>query len=227
LLEIHKELNERQREIISNPQGTKLIISGPGTGKTLTLVSYIAEVILSGYAKPEQIMAVTFTNRAADEMQERVAKEVGERVYIATLHSFAAQVLRCYPPKGYNPNFQIIDEPRQYAILAQTAKGLGLQDHPAFIKEKLTLACNLRDRNILANHNFEELYKKYVAYKKKNNLIDYDDLLVWCAYAFENYPRVLSHYQKQYRYILVDEYQDINPVQHTILKLLAQWFSWG
>lgn len=220
--EIHKHLNEQQKNIISNPSGVKLIISGPGTGKTATLISYISEVILSGLANPEQIMAVTFTNRAADEMQERVAKAIGKKVYIATLHSFAAQVLRRYPPNGFTSNYKIIDEPRQYAIIAQTAKELGLQDHPAYIIEKLTLACNLRDRAMLTALNFEDLYKKYAVYKRQNNLFDYDDLLVWCAYTFENNPQSLLYYQKQFTYIMVDEYQDINPVQHTILKLLAQ-----
>lgn len=219
--EIHKNLNERQREIISNPTGVKLIISGPGTGKTATLINYISEVIRSGLAKPEQILAVTFTNRAAEEMKERVAKVIEEKVYISTLHSFATQVLRRYPPRGFKSNFKIIDEPRQYAIINQTAKELGLQDHPAFIIEKLTLASNLRDRTMLAALNFEDLYKKYASYKKRNNLFDYDDLLVWCAYTFENNPQALLYYQKLFTYILVDEYQDINPVQHTILKLMA------
>ena len=220
--EIHKHLNERQREIISNPRGVKLIISGPGTGKTATLISYISEVILSGLAKPEQIMAVTFTNRAADEMQERVSKAIGQNVYIATLHSFAAQVLRRYPPAGFTPGYKIMDEPRQYAVIAQIAKELGLKDHPAYIIEKLTLACNLRDRTMLVALNFEDLYRKYASHKKQNNLFDYDDLLVWCAHTFENNLQALSHYQKQFTYILVDEYQDINPVQHTILKMLAR-----
>lgn len=219
--EIHKHLNEQQQKIISNPRGVKLIISGPGTGKTATLVSYISEVILAGFAKPEQIMAVTFTNRAAEEMQERVDKASGEKAYIATLHSFAAQVLRRYPPNGFASNYKIIDEQRQYAIIAQTAKELGLLDHPAYIIEKLTLACNLRDRAMLTALNFEDLYKKYAAYKKLNNLFDYDDLLVWCAYTFENNPQALVYYQEQFTYLIVDEYQDINPVQHTILKLLA------
>lgn len=220
--EIHKHLNQEQKKIISNPSGVKLIISGPGTGKTATITNYISEVILAGLAKPEQIMAVTFTNQAAEEMQERVAKTAGGKVYIATLHSFAAQVLRRYPPAGFTPEYKIIDEQRQYAIIAQTAKELGLQDHPAYIIEKLTLACNTRDRILLATLNFEDLYRKYASYKKLNNLLDYDDLLVWCAYIFENNPQALSYYQQKFTYLLVDEYQDINPVQHTILKLLAQ-----
>ena len=222
LREIHKHLNQRQLDIISSPSGVKLIISGPGTGKTATLISYISEVILAGLAQPAQIMAVTFTNRAAEEMQERIAKTIGEKVYTATLHSFAAQVLRRYPPNGFTSEYKIIDEQRQYVIIAQLAKELGLADHPAYIIEKLTLACNTRDRSLLTTLNFEDLYRKYASYKRRNNLLDYDDLLVWCAYIFENNSQALSDYQQKFTYLLVDEYQDINPVQHTILKLLAQ-----
>lgn len=204
--EIHKHLNERQKEIIRNPRGVKLIISGPGTGKTATLVSYISEVILSGLAKSEQIMAVTFTNRAADEMQERITKAIGKKVYIATLHSFAAQVLRHYSPNGFTSDYKIMDEARQYAIIGQIAKELGLQDHPAYIIEKLTLACNLRDRTMLAALKFEALYKRYAGYKKQHNMFDYDDLLVWCAYTLENNPQALADYQKRFTYILVDAF---------------------
>nr|WP_257790978.1 UvrD-helicase domain-containing protein [Candidatus Formimonas warabiya] len=219
---MHAHLNRQQLNIVSNPCGQLLIVSGPGTGKTGTLVSLISEILLSGQAKAEQIMAVTFTNRAAGEMRERIKNNVGEKVYVATLHSFAAQVLRNYPPPGFTADFRIIDESHQYALVNQIKKELNQQDHPAYIIEKLTLACNLRSREILEELHLQDFYRQYCAYKRQNNALDYDDLLLWCAFVFEKYGEALDHYRNRFSFLLVDEYQDINPVQHAILKSLAR-----
>lgn len=219
-MELHLNLNKDQLKIVRETQGVIRVISGPGTGKSTTCVHYIAELINSQKARGEDILAVTFTNKAAKELKSRVAKIVGSSPTVSTIHSFCAAILRKHPPLGYSENFTILDEGGQFISIGHLVRRLNLGIHPRVILEKMTLARNLRDMSILETEGLEEFYKIYMVDLMERDIIDYDGLLIWCLWVFEKYPQVLQAISDRYKYILVDEFQDISPIQLDIIKLL-------
>lgn len=217
------KLNPQQLKVVSKVQGAILVVSGPGTGKTTTIKHYIINLLKKGYVSPEKILAVTFTNRAAEEMKERISTYVDKLPYFATIHSFAASVLRKFPPPNYTSDFSIADEALQFRLIKRIAKNLTIDEHPRYLLEKMTLARNTRDKNILKTDNLELLYKIYMQEMRKENYIDYDGLLTWCNYILNKSAKALKYYQDRYKYVIVDEFQDISPIQYDILyKIVAK-----
>lgn len=219
---LHEILNPEQRRVMQHTNGAILVISGPGTGKTTTIQHYITELITNKKIKPEEILAVTFTNKAADEMKVRVKKLTGIKPCISTLHAFAASVLRKFPPKGYNREFQIADDRTQFLLTLKLIKMLGINEHPRYILERLTLARNLRNKKILQEDNLEEFYRLYMKDLMTEGYIDYDGLLTWCYFIFENNPFAREFFQEKFKHVVVDEFQDISPIQYLLLCHLVQ-----
>jgi len=218
-------LNPEQKKVLENTEGVKMVVSGPGTGKTTTVTYFLSRIIKREKALPEEILAVTFTNKAAEEMKKRVEEMTGERPHVSTIHYFAARILREFPARGYSSDFYIVDDKEQFRLIARMSRELKLDKHPNEVMEKLTLARNLRDRNILLREGLEGFYHQYLAYLREQRSIDFDGLLTWCLDTLEKKPAALRSCQARFKYLLIDEFQDISPLQYVIIRLLAQ--GWG
>jgi len=214
-------LNPEQQNIVGSTEGIRLVVSGPGTGKTTTVTHFLVEIINQKKALPEEILAVTFTNKAADEMKKRVKEMTGENPYVSTIHYFAARVMREFPARGYRPEFTILDDKEQFRLIAGMTNRLGLEKHPHEVSEKLTLARNLRDWSILKQEGLEDFYQKYLNRLRQQQYIDFDGLLTWCLDTFNKNPEALRSFYHRFKYVLVDEFQDISPLQYAIIKLLV------
>lgn len=220
--DMHEKLNIQQRKVIEINRPQILVVSGPGTGKTTVIVHYLAQIIQKGLASPQEILAVTFTKKAAGEMEERILAMVGKKPVVSTIHSFAAGVLRKFPPPGYPKDFTIIDEGKQFALTAELLNKEGIDFHPQYVLEQLALARNLREKTILRRENLLQFYNKYMEKLRNSNCIDYDGLLTWCLYVFNKHPQALAFYQQRFKYILVDEFQDISALQYQLILNLVQ-----
>lgn len=234
---ILNDLNDKQKEAVTTINGPILIIAGAGSGKTKALTHRIAYLINQA-VEPTNILAVTFTNKAADEMKERVKNLLRGQILsnfptISTFHSFCAKILRReIHLLGYNNNFVIFDPNDQLALMKKIIKNSGI--NPDKFKPKTLLNAiadaknELIDRETYEKSNegfFEEItakfYNEYQKELKKTNAVDFDDLIMLTVQIFQKYPQILEKYQNQYKYILVDEYQDTNQAQYTLTKLLA------
>ncbi len=230
-------LNDEQREAVSCLDGPVLVIAGAGSGKTRVLTHRTAYLIESGKAAPWQILAVTFTNKAAGEMRERIERLVGSRhvgLWVGTFHSVCARILRQEADRiGFARNFVIYDAEDQLAFIRNTMTELGIsttQFNPKAVRARISGAKNAyvsaEEYGRSAGDFFEEkvaqIFTAYQRRLRENNAMDFDDLLVKPIQLFEQYPQVLAAYQDRFRYILVDEYQDTNRAQYLLLKLLAQ-----
>ncbi len=233
--QILKDLNQNQIEAIKAIQGPVLIIAGPGAGKTRTLTHRIAFMIASGI-KPENILAVTFTNKSAQEMKERVEKLLGRSATIplvGTFHSICARILRQEARiLGFTRNFTIYDEEDQLSLIKKVMEALGFSQknfNPYSILNRISKLKS--ELTYSENHNFNDgnYYEKivgqiYGAYQKElktANAMDFDDLIMLTVKLFEENPQILQKYQEQFKYILVDEYQDTNISQYILTKLLS------
>ena len=232
------DLNPPQREAVEYMGGPLLIIAGAGSGKTRVLTYRIAHLIHSCGASPWDILALTFTNKAAGEMKERVGKLVGvpaRDMMVGTFHSSCSRILRReVEPLGYTSNFSIYDEIDSVRLIAQCLDDLGLDKksyHPRALKAAISMAKNemvdeesFGDR--LDGDFFLEVawqvYKRYQERLRANDALDFDDLLLVMVHLFELYPQVLEKYRERYRHVLVDEYQDTNLVQYHLVKMLAE-----
>jgi DNA helicase-2/ATP-dependent DNA helicase PcrA len=230
-----EHLNEPQREAVEHTEGPLLILAGAGSGKTRVLTNRVAYLIDACGVAPWNIMAITFTNKAAGEMQERVEKMVGSGsgVWIATFHSSCARILRRYIDRmGYETNFTIYDTDDSRQVMKTVISRLNL--NPKVYKERGILARISSAKNELINpemfareavtsddRNIANAYKLYQQILKSNNALDFDDLLVKTVELFESDPEVLAYYQEKFRYIMIDEYQDTNTAQFMFVKLLA------
>ena len=230
-------LNKEQKEAVTTINGPVLIIAGAGSGKTKALTHRIAYLIEQGIS-PENILALTFTNKAAGEMKNRVQKLLGENknmsVFLGTFHSFAAKILRREIDNlGYGKNFVIYDVSDVLSLLKEIIAELSL-DSDQFKANGIYSAIS-RQKNELVNAaiysqkagNFREkitakIFEKYEARLKEANALDFDDLLLLLVKILKDNPAILEKYQNQFKYILVDEYQDTNHAQYTLLKMLAQ-----
>ncbi len=234
---IYDTLNDRQREAVFATEGPVLILAGAGSGKTRALTHRIAYLIHEKQVAPWNILAITFTNKAAAEMRERVDGLVGEggsQVWVSTFHSMCVRILRRYADLlGYTNNFSIYDSDDQKTLMKQVLKKLDRD--PKLYKEKAMLAQISAAKNQLVSpHAFEkqaagdfrktqiyEIYAEYQRELKQNNAMDFDDLLTQTVELFQREPDVLAYYQQRFRYIMVDEYQDTNTAQFRLLSLLA------
>jgi len=214
-------LNQEQEQIIQSTDGVNLVISGPGTGKTTTVTHFLAKLLATEKASPEQVLAVTFTVKAAREMRERVWSLTGQRPDVHTIHGFARRVLCAYPPPGFTSDFVIIDERQEVRIIKRLLAAEKLDMHPQAVREILTLARNTRHNALLDHNNLSNLYKAYMQELQRQNTMDFDAMLAWCVQTFKNNPEALDYYRDKYRYILIDEFQDTSQLQYALLRPLV------
>ena len=235
-------LNEKQKEAVLHLKGPLMIIAGAGSGKTKVLTTRIAHLMHSG-VDAFNILALTFTNKAAAEMKERVEKALGNtdarNLYIGTFHSVFARILRAEGDKlGYPKSFTIYDTDDSRSVLKAVVNDMGLDDKlykPNIVHNRISAAKNalvgpaeyamdtfLKQEDARSNRPaIAEIYASYAARCFKNGAMDFDDLLFKMHELLQNFPEVLHKYQHKFKYILIDEYQDTNPVQYQIAKLLA------
>lgn len=230
-------LNKEQKEAVLCTEGPLLILAGAGSGKTRVITHRIAWLIEDKQVNPWNIMAITFTNKAAGEMRERVDELVGfgsESIWVSTFHSSCVRILRRYIDKiGYDNNFTIYDTDDQKTVIREICKRLNYDTKT--LKERTLIAAISSAKNEMltpeqlkkrAGDNFGEqriakVYQEYQEQLKKNNALDFDDLLVKAVELLESCPDVLDYYQERFRYIMIDEYQDTNTVQFRFVSLLA------
>jgi len=231
-------LNEAQRAAVEAVDGPLLVLAGAGTGKTRVLTSRLAHLLMTGRARPAEILAVTFTNKAAREMKDRVARIVGrstEGWWLGTFHALAARILRRHAELvGLQPNFTILDTDDQLRLLKQVLAATDIDDKRWPPRAVLAVIERWKDRGLspdrlqpedagdVAEGRALEIYAEYQARLRTLNATDFGDLLLHNLTIFTSNPEVLDRYQSQFKYILVDEYQDTNVSQYLWLRLLAQ-----
>ena len=226
-------LNEQQLEAVNHIDGPCLVMAGAGSGKTKVLTTRIVNLIESGI-KDYNILAITFTNKAAKEMRDRVNNMYGDVAsFIGTFHSFGLKVIReNYEACGLDKNFTIIDGDDSLSIIKKILKNENIDPKkmsPYAIRNKVSFIKNemLSDVELDRTFNTEfdslcvKVYKKYQGILHDSNVIDFDDLLMMPVKLFMDHDGILDKYQDHYPYILIDEYQDTNPVQYKLCKLLA------
>ncbi len=231
-----ENLNEQQRESIETTEGPLLVIAGAGSGKTRVLTTRIAYLIEEMGVDPSNILAITFTNKAAKEMRDRVCSMLGPIAYsiqISTFHSFGLTLVKeNYALLEYKKEFTILDSDDSLSIIKKILKDFNLDPktyNPRLIRNRISSAKNERmDPEDLSKFSAcdldERIVEVYEAYQNKlqaNNSLDFDDLLLKPIELFEQYPDVLKAYQERFTYILIDEYQDTNEVQYLLTKMLA------
>lgn len=229
-------LNEQQKEAVVSTEGPLLILAGAGSGKTKVLTTRIAYLIEEKKVNPFHILAITFTNKAAKEMQSRLIKLIGDvanGIQVSTFHSFGLKILReNYELLGYDRNFVIMDSDDSLTVIKRILKSMDLdpkQYNPTAIKNKISGCKNelmtpeMYER--YATTEFEKIVLQvFEAYERKlreNNSIDFDDLLILPIRLFQKYPYILEKYQDRFRYVLIDEYQDTNEAQYILTKMLS------
>jgi len=234
-----RNLNSVQRLAVEKITGPNLILAGAGSGKTRVLTHKIAYLIQRKKVKPENILAMTFTNKAANEMKDRVEallKGPVKRLWIGTFHSVFARILRKNCEKlGYASNFVVFDETDQLALIKSVINDIGIdlksRLEPRKIRYKIKFLKNsnippekfkLLSDNSQGNDIFIQVYAQYQQRLQQNNAMDFEDLLLKAVDLFKLFPSVLGYYQNKFHYILVDEYQDTNRIQYELLKLLAE-----
>ena len=232
-----KELNPEQQEAVIHGQGPLLILAGAGSGKTRVLTYRIAFLVAEKLALPENILGVTFTNKAAGEMKERVGKLLGVKsanVWLSTFHSFCAKILRQYADRlCFSRSFTIYDEDDQTSLISGCIRERDLPKQrfsSGAVLNKISSCKNVlvdwRENYNYAHDYFDKtaaaLYQDYQTRLEKANAMDFDDLLMLTVKLFRQEPQVLSQLQDRFQYLLVDEYQDTNHAQYMLLKLLAE-----
>ncbi len=235
-MDILSELNQAQREAVETIEGPLLILAGPGSGKTKVITHRIAYLIKTCGVSPHRIMAVTFTNKASREMQERLEILVGqalERLTLGTFHAICARILRQDGSIiGLNPKFTIYDEDDQLSLIKQSIQEIGLdpkQYAPKAVQSAIKFAkSQLLTPDDYALHTssyFEEIvqrvYERYQQVLHQSQTVDFDDLLMRVVQLFKDHTDILSKYQSRYIHILVDEFQDTNTTQYQLIKQLA------
>ena len=233
-------LNDKQKEAVEWPDGPILVLAGAGSGKTRVLTTKLAYLVNERGVNPYNILAITFTNKAAKEMKERAFKMLGSDAYqmqISTFHSLGLLLIReNYEKLGFEKNFTILDSDDSLTIIKKILKDMNLDPkfyNPRAIRNKISSAKNeLMDSNYysrFANSEYEEIvlevFRKYEQKVLKNNSMDFDDLLLLPIKLFKDYPDVLEKYQDRFMYILVDEYQDTNEAQYILIKMLSKKYQ--
>lgn len=236
-MSIYDKLNEPQREAVYHTDGPLLILAGAGSGKTRVLTHRIAYLIEERNVNPWNILAITFTNKAAGEMRERVDSLVGfgsESIWVSTFHSMCVRILRRFIDRlGYDNRFTIYDTDDQKTLMKEVCKKVAI-DTKVFKERSLMSAISSAKNELILPDEFElnvggdfaklkiaKVYREYEAQLRANNALDFDDLLVKTVQLLQTQPDVLENYQERFRYIMVDEYQDTNTVQFQLVRLLA------
>lgn len=236
-MELVQNMNENQLKAILKTQGAVMVIAGAGSGKTRVLTNRIAYLIAKKNVLESNILAITFTNKAAKEMKERIYSLVGETskyIWINTFHSMCVRILRQHIDLlGYNKNFTILDTSEQKTIIKNIVKELNLSEDSYQPNNILKIISNSKNSMISVNEmkaqarfgfmkNVAEIYEYYQKYLKKNSVLDFDDLMLKTIVLFEKHPEVLAIYQNKFEYIHVDEYQDTNVIQYKLIKMLSE-----
>jgi DNA helicase-2/ATP-dependent DNA helicase PcrA len=233
-----EKLNPEQREAVLHRDGPLLILAGAGSGKTRVITYRIAYLIGDGHAKPDEVLAVTFTNKAAQEMRERVEGLIGDEaggVWLSTFHSLCARLLRREAPKiGLSRDFVIYDSSDQVAVVKQTQRELGIDDKlvpPRMALARISQAKNrmegpdsLRGKWNLRDEQIAKIYEKYLSALKDSNALDFDDLLLKTVELFESSEPTRNYYSRKFRFVMVDEYQDTNRPQYLLIKRLSEQY---
>lgn len=237
-MSIYDTLNEEQKKGVFTTEGPVLLLAGAGSGKTRVLTHRIAYLIDELGVNAYNIMAITFTNKAAGEMKERVEQLVGmgsDSIWVTTFHSTCVRILRRYADRlGYDNNFTIYDSDDQKSVMKDVCKRL--QIDTKMMKERTILSAissakdeliqpdeyDLKTMGDFRRQKIAAAYKEYQNILKKSNAMDFDDLIMNCVELFRSCPDVLESYQRRFKYIMVDEYQDTNTAQFQLIRLLAE-----
>lgn len=229
-------LNDRQKEAVLYGDGPLLILAGAGSGKTSVLTKRVAYLIKERNISPKNIVAITFTNKAAKEMKERIIKEVGKEGYdiqISTFHSFGLRIIKeNYEKLCYEKNFTIIDSDDSLTVVKKILKEMGIDStrfNPKFIKNQISSCKNEmvtpeKYKNLVNDELSDITYKVYKKYQDtllRNNSLDFDDLLIKPIELFNKYKEVLENYQELFKYVFIDEYQDTNEAQYILSKMIS------
>ena len=230
-------LNNKQKEAVLETEGPCLVIAGAGSGKTKVLTHKIAYLIEEKGIKPWNILAITFTNKAANEMKERITKLIGEGandMWMGTFHSICIRILRKYINTiGYNSDFVIFDSSDQKTLVKQCIKALNLDDKIFTDRSVLSEISNsknemltpmqykLRTNNELRKEKISQVYDMYQRKLKENNALDFDDIINLTIQILTENPEALEYYSEKFKYVLVDEYQDTNKAQFILITLLS------
>ncbi|MEI3613805.1 DNA helicase PcrA [Pseudogracilibacillus sp. SO30301A] len=240
VIEFLSSLNKEQQEAVKHTEGPLLIMAGAGSGKTRVLTHRIAYLMDEKGVSPRNILAITFTNKAAREMKERVEKLVGsesEAMWVSTFHSMCVRILRRDIERiGYSRNFTIIDSSDQQTVMKQILKNLNIDPKQYDPRAMINQISNAKNELITpeqalenAGNVFEkqvaEIYEAYQKMLRKNQALDFDDLIMETIHLFKRVPEVLTYYQRRFQYIHVDEYQDTNHAQYYLVKQLANRFQ--
>lgn len=232
-------LNDRQREAAEHLAGPLLILAGAGSGKTRTIISRIAHILDNGFAWPSQILAITFTNKAASEMRSRIEElDIPEtnQLWMSTFHSACARILRMYGDRlGYSSHFKIFDSDDQRVLLRKLIKEAGLNPKKYSPYTIASTISSCKNKNVSPQELYDtsrthdekliaEIYKKYQEQLKNYDAMDFDDLLLKTNQLLKENEDVLEYFQNKFKYILVDEYQDSNSSQYEFVQLLAQGY---
>lgn len=233
-------LNKEQQEAVKTTEGPLLIMAGAGSGKTRVLTHRIAYLMVEKAVNPYNILAITFTNKAAREMKERVSQLMGgaaEEVWISTFHSMCVRILRRDIDRiGFNRNFTILDTTDQQSVIKGILKDKNLDPKKFDPRSILGTISSLKNELIdpesyskqvgsYYERIVSEVYEEYQKRLRKNQSLDFDDLIMTTIYLFQRVPDVLEYYQRKFQYIHVDEYQDTNKAQYLLVKLLASRFQ--
>ncbi|KXG78040.1 ATP-dependent DNA helicase PcrA [Fervidicola ferrireducens] len=230
------ELNEEQRKAVTHPGGPLLVLAGAGSGKTRVLTYRIAYLIEYMGVDPSSIMAITFTNKAAEEMKERIERLIpwAKGMLVSTFHSACVRILRSDIEKlGYSRNFVIFDTQDQQVVAKDSVKALGLDDKKYSPQAVLNFIGRAKDGLLTPEECYDRakdirektlarIYELYQKKLKELNALDFDDLIMKTVELFRECPEVLYHYQTKFKHILVDEYQDTNRAQYVLVKMLAE-----
>lgn len=240
VIELLEGLNEEQRAAVKHTEGPLLIMAGAGSGKTRVLTHRIAYLIEEKAVPPKNILAITFTNKAAREMKERVQQLVGsdsEEMLVSTFHSMCVRILRRDIDRiGYSRNFTIIDSSDQQSLMKQILKDLNIDPKQYDPRAMIAQISNMKNELITpevaldrAGNFYErqvaEIYQSYQKTLRKNQALDFDDLIMETIHLFKRVPEVLQYYQRRFQYIHVDEYQDTNQAQYYLVKQLASRYQ--
>lgn len=241
IMSIYDTLNEQQREAVYHTEGPLLILAGAGSGKTRVLTHRIAYLMEEKGVNPWNILAITFTNKAAGEMRDRVDKLVGfgsESVWVSTFHSTCVRILRRHIDRlGYENNFTIYDSDDQKTLMKEICKKLNIDTKAYKETSLLSVISSAKDQTLTPDEyeaqaegnygrkNIAKVYREYESQLRGSNALDFDDLLLRTVQLFQTQPDILEYYQERFRYIMVDEYQDTNTVQFKFISLLASKYQ--
>ena len=236
-MDILEGLNDKQYEAVVNTEGPCLVIAGAGSGKTKVLTHKIAYIIGERKAQPWDILAITFTNKAANEMKERIAGLIGDQakdIWMGTFHSICVKILRRFIDRiGFDTSFIIFDTSDQRTLVKGCLKDLSIDDKMFTDRSVLSEISNAKNEMLepdtyrgrvsgdFRKEKIADVYELYQKRLKENNAIDFDDIINYTIKILTDNPDIIEYYSNKFKYVLVDEYQDTNKAQFTLVTMLA------